>query len=99
MRISDWSSDVCSSDLSGFTLLSPLPACHPGQASDSEREPGPMAGAVSRRFRALPRPAAGAPIAGPGYCPTLDTGPRPQARLGGITGWGGDNGEIGRAHV
>src|SRR3546814_5663617 len=51
MRISDWSSDVCSSDLwllpspiGGCTrLYRPIPNCHPGQASVSERVPGPIA--------------------------------------------------------
>src|SRR3546814_7232640 len=69
MRISDWSSDVCSSDLPAvgqvgggvthFPVMSLSPSGlalrhshislahtgrHPGQASVSEREPGPMAG-------------------------------------------------------
>src|SRR3546814_10729805 len=56
MRISDWSSDVCSSDLAAFpTAGSTCPTCSParGRGCETARIPGGRGGA----FRMLPHPA------------------------------------------
>src|SRR3546814_8803735 len=49
MRISDWSSDVCSSDLADRLLL--RPAARPGNAGDRDRDVGIAVREHARRHR------------------------------------------------
>src|SRR3546814_6641024 len=91
MRISDWSSDVCSSDLS--TPATPLPACIPASRKRRhERRAVAAGGAPHRRLpAAAPPPLRGA--AAP---------PRPRRCLAHSLSRrepGGGGREIGRAHV
>src|SRR3546814_18927701 len=86
MRISDWSSDVCSSDLGLATSLSPTlrPSSRPSE--QREREPGPMAEAGHQAqpanfdLRWRRSAAEAAPEVGPLRIVALAPGDLPRAR-------------------
>src|SRR3546814_9324648 len=60
MRISDWSSDVCSSDLRAATHPQPLPSREGGQMCPSFGQPSPRFGAFA--FFGAPAAQAGVEI-------------------------------------